>query len=311
MRPVPQKVIWLLQYVAVRVVEMVLRCFPIKANLATARYAGDVLYVLDRRHRKVALGNLRASFPGASEKTIRRVARQSFEHMIMVGAEFLCMPRLTHFNAFTRCVEFGPRLEDALGLFASKRPCIIAGAHFGNWEVAAYMLASMGTPPTSVGRPLDNPYLDRHVRTLREKTGQKILSKFGMTGEAIDRLREGAILAFPADQDAGRRGFFVEFFGRKASAYKSIAYLALEEGVPIVVGGAYRTERLSVFRAMVTDIIDPTEYEEGVDAAIAITQRYTKALERLICYAPEQYLWVHRRWKTRPPEERKAKAKAR
>ncbi|HUU32383.1 MAG TPA: lipid A biosynthesis acyltransferase, partial [Phycisphaerae bacterium] len=106
-----------------------------------------------------------------------------------------------------------------------------------------------------------------------------------------------------------------DFFGRKASAYKSIAYLALEENVPIFVGGAYRTLDRPAYRTgrfhyriVMIDAIYPDAYPRSLDGAMAITQRYTAALERLVRLAPDQYLWVHRRWKTRPPLERSAAA---
>jgi KDO2-lipid IV(A) lauroyltransferase len=98
----------------------------------------------------------------------------------------------------------------------------------------------------------------------------------------------------------------VDFFGRKASAYKSIAYLALETGAPIIVSGTYRVGPPVRYRSHITDIIDPAEYENSLDGATAITQRYTSSLERLVRHAPGQYLWIHRRWKTRPREEREA-----
>ena len=290
---------------ALRLVEMALQCFPMKANLRTARFAGDMLYWLDRKHRERAMENLRASFPRASESALRRIARRSCEHLIMVGAEVLCLPRLMRFNRFLQYVDIS-RCMDEFQYLVTGKPCILVTGHFGNWEMVGYAMAAMGFPPTSVARPLDNPYLNDYILRLRERTGQKILFKEGMTEEALARLREGRPLGFIADQDAGRRGFFVDFFGRKASAYKSIAYLAMEENVPIFVGGAYRDGNRFQYHIVVIDRIDPSEYPKGIDGAIAITQRYTAGIERLVMMAPGQYLWVHRRWKTRPPEERPA-----
>jgi len=302
-----QKTVWLLQYVALRLVEMALQCFPIDLNLRTARVAGGLLYLLDRRHRERAIENLRASFPGTDEATLRRMARRSCEHLIMVGAEVLCLPRLMQFNSFLRYVDMG----GCLGPFqyvAGKRPCLLVTGHFGNWEMVGYAMAAMGFPPTSIARPLDNPYLNDYILRLRQRTGQRILFKEGMTDAVIARLRQGVPIGFIADQDAGRRGFFVDFFGRKASAYKSIAYLAMEENVPIFVGGAYRVGGRFRYRIVMTDAIYPQEFPRGLDGALAITQRYTAAIEKLVRLAPDQYLWVHRRWKTRPPEERQAAA---
>jgi len=295
---------WLLQYGALRVVETALQCFPIDTNLGTARLAGDLLYWFDRRHRRRALGNLRASFPEASERALRRIARRSCRHLIMVGTEVLCLPRLMQFNSFLKYADVDGCLEPLLYV-AGDAPCILVTGHFGNWEMVGYAMAAMGLAVTSVARPLDNPYLNDYVMRLRQRSGQKILMKSGVTEEALAELRRGRHLGFIADQDAGRRGFFVDFFGRKASAYKSIAYLAMEQNIPIIVGGAYRVGDRFRYRMVVTDTIHPDEYPRGVDGAMAITQRYTAAIERLVRHAPEQYLWVHRRWKTRPPEERK------
>jgi KDO2-lipid IV(A) lauroyltransferase len=300
-----QKAIWFLQYAALRLVEMLLQCFPIEWNLMTARLAGSILYRLDRRHRERALENLRASCPGAAEETLRRVARRSCEHLIMVGAEVLCLPRLMQFNRFLEYVDISQCLESFQHI-AGGKPAILVTGHFGNWEMVGYSMAAMGFPATSVARPLDNPYLNAYILRLRERTGQKILFKEGMTEEALADLRRGRPLAFIADQDAGRRGFFVNFFGRKASAYKSIAYLAMEENIPIFVGGAYRDGPGFHYRLVMTDRIDPAEYPRGIDGAVAITERYTAGIEKAVRLAPDQYLWVHRRWKTRPPEERKA-----
>ena len=299
-----QRAVWLLQYGALRVVETALQCFPIDTNLATARLAGDLLYWFDRRHRRRALGNLRASFPEASETTLRRIARRSCRHLIMVGTEVLCLPRLMQFNSFLKYADVDGCLEPLLYV-TGEQPCILVTGHFGNWEMLGYAMAAMGLAPTSVARPLDNPYLNDYVMRLRQRSGQKILMKSGVTEEALAELRRGRHLGFIADQDAGRRGFFVDFFGRKASAYKSIAYLAMEQNIPIIVGGAYRVGDRFRYRMVVTDTIHPDEHPKGVDGAMAITQRYTTALERLVRHAPEQYLWVHRRWKTRPPKERK------
>ena len=299
-----QELIWRLQYVALRMVEAALQCFPIDLNLMTARLAGRLLYRLDRTHRERALANLRASFPGAAESHLEALARRSCEHLIMVGAEVLCLPRLMQFNRFLDYVDIRQCLPSFQHV-AAGRPAILVTGHFGNWELVGYSMAAMGFPPTAIARPLDNPYLNDYILRLRERTGQRILFKEGMTEEALGELRRGRPVAFIADQDAGRRGFFVDFFGRKASAYKSIAYLALEENIPIFVGGAYRLGPGFRYRVVMLDRIEPADYPRSLDGALAITARYTAAIEQVVRLAPEQYLWVHRRWKTRPPEERR------
>jgi KDO2-lipid IV(A) lauroyltransferase len=300
-----QKLNWYFQYVALRAVEMLLQCFPIEDNLKAASLVGDLLYLLDRRHRQRALENLRASFPEKSDAELRRIARKSCEHLIMVGAETLCMPRLMQFNKYLDYIDISGCL-DPFQYIAAGNPAILVTGHFGNWEMMGFSMSAMGFPPTAVARPLDNPYLNEHILALRQRTGLKILFKEGMTDEAMADLRRGRPLGLIADQDAGRRGFFVDFFGRKASAYKSIAYLAMEENIPIFVGGVYRVGPGFRYRIEMTDRIQPADYPKDLDGALAITQRYTAGIEKAVRLAPEQYLWVHRRWKTRPPEERKA-----
>ncbi len=121
--------------------------------------------------------------------------------------------------------------------------------------------------------------------------------------EIADLLSTGGVVAFVADQNAGPKGVFVDFFGRKASTYKSIALLAMQFEVPIIVGFARRIEPHFQFLIDTQDIIYPDDWKNENDPLIYITQRYTKAIENFVRDAPEQYWWMHRRWKTRPKGE--------
>ena len=106
------------------------------------------------------------------------------------------------------------------------------------------------------------------------------------------------------DQDAGPRGLFVDFFGRPASTFKSIALLSLNYQAPIFVFGAARVGEPMRYRVYLEDLILPEDYASHPDAPRAITERYTRALERLVRRHPEQYFWLHRRWKHQPkPKE--------
>jgi KDO2-lipid IV(A) lauroyltransferase len=110
-------------------------------------------------------------------------------------------------------------------------------------------------------------------------------------------------VGFIADQNAGPKGIFVDFFGRKASTYKSIGLLAMQYQVPVVIGYARRQSESFRFKMCVQDIIYPEDWASQPDALRYITQRYTKAIEDFVSEDPGQYLWVHRRWKTRPKGE--------
>ena len=116
-------------------------------------------------------------------------------------------------------------------------------------------------------------------------------------------LEKNGIVGFTADQNAGKKGIFVDFFGRKASAYKSIALLAMQFEVPVIIGYARRVGDRFRFRCGAQDIIYPEDWKSQEDPLRYITQRYTRAIEDFIRVEPDQYLWVHRRWKTRPKGE--------
>jgi KDO2-lipid IV(A) lauroyltransferase len=176
-------------------------------------------------------------------------------------------------------------------------------AHYGNFEVLGYTLATLGFPMSSVARPLDNRYVSDWVYGVREKHGQRIIGKKGATTELTDVLDEKGVVGFVADQNAGSKGMFVDFFGRKASTYKSIGLLAIRYDVPIVVGYARRIKDQFNFELAPRDIIYPDDWKSQPDPLFYITQRYNKAIEDFVREDPGQYWWVHRRWKSRPKGE--------
>jgi KDO2-lipid IV(A) lauroyltransferase len=191
----------------------------------------------------------------------------------------------------------------------SRRPLLIVTGHFGNWEMAGYAIGMFGFRTYAVARRLDNPYLDKFFASFRSGTGQTILDKNADYERIQNVLKEGGAIAMVADQDAGPRGMFVDFFGRPASTFKSIALLALEYNAVMVVVGVPKVAEPMRYQVVSEDVILPEDYADRPDAVKEITQRFTSALERQVRQAPEQYFWLHRRWKHQPPV-RKAKRAA-
>jgi KDO2-lipid IV(A) lauroyltransferase len=138
---------------------------------------------------------------------------------------------------------------------------------------------------------------------VREKQGQRIVGKKGATTEVVEVLDRGGAVGFIADQNAGSKGIFVDFFGRKASTYKSIGLLAMQYNVPVVIGYARRLDGRFKFSLGVQDVIYPADWQDQDDPLRYITQRYTSGIEQSVRADPGQYLWIHRRWKTRPKGE--------
>src|SRR5438128_1208928 len=154
-----------------------------------------------------------------------------------------------------------------------------------------------------LGRPLDNRYVNDWLMGVRERQGGKIIAKKGATEEVSEILEKRGVIGFVADQNAGSKGIFVDFFGRKASTYKSIGLLAMEYNIPVAVGYARRVNDRFQVEVGVQDIIRPQDWANEPDPLGYITQRYTKAIEDFVRKDPGQYWWVHRRWKTRPKGE--------
>lgn len=135
----------------------------------------------------------------------------------------------------------------------------------------------------------------------------RVITKWGATPEIQQTLRNNGLIAFIADQNAGDQGLFVPFFGRLASSYKSIGLMAMRYKVPIIAGTASRVGEGFRYQITVTDIIDPQDWADRPDPLYYITARYNRAMEQMIRVAPWQYLWAHRRWRSRPRHERQGK----
>lgn len=301
-RPRNSKVDWL-QYVGLRVVHMMMHCWPVHLNLRLAQFIGDCLYRFDAKHRKRAIGNISRSFPHFSPAQVERLARESMRQTIMLFVEVLFTVRLVRLDTFTKFVQLG-NFRDTLDLMMQRhRGLIMLTGHYGNWEILGYVMAVLGFPTVAVARPLDNPYVNEWLLGVREKKGQRIVDKKGATADITATLEAHGVVGFIADQNAGPKGLFVDFFGRKASTYKSIGLLAMQYEVPVIIGYARRIGNHFKFEIGTQDVIFPDDWKNEEKPLHYITQRYTKAIEDMVAAEPGQYLWIHRRWKTRPKGE--------
>ncbi len=197
-------------------------------------------------------------------------------------------------------------VERAKWLMLEGRGLLMVGAHYSNFEIIGYLLGLFGFEVYSIARPLDNKYISRYLYGVRRAAGQRIIDKKGASMRMEELTSRGASLCFVADQDAGKKGIFVDFFGRKASTYKSIGLLAITKNMPIVVGYSRRINNRFYFEIGINRIIFPEEWADKDDPLKWVTAEYTRAIEEFVREDPSQYWWVHRRWKRRPKEERKA-----
>ncbi len=288
-------------YLVVRVVGLLFQTLPLAWSLYVVRTIALGLYHVDKRHRRVAIDNLRHAFPGVyTEQQLEKMALDVFTHFATMAMEMALIPRMVGSRRWRDGLTdtFSPELRAAL---SSGRPILVVTAHYGNWELTAFMLRFFGIKAHLVARPLDNPYLDDLFRQFREMVGHKVLSKHGDLRRMHEVLDENGCLCTLIDQDAGARGMFVDFFGRPASTHKVIAHLAKRTGALIVVTAAQNLGTPLDYAVRTTDIIDADEYAGHPDAVFAITQRVTHGIEKLILHDPRQYFWFHQRWKHHPP----------
>jgi KDO2-lipid IV(A) lauroyltransferase len=290
--------VWV-SYAALRTLIVFLLLFDVETNLRFARFLGRLLWNGYHRGRRRALENLRASFPEKEEKWIRNTGRRSFEHIAMLAIDVLFTPRLVKKHNWRDYSRY-KGVETAKWLMQEKKGLLMVGAHYGNFEIIGYLLGLFGFDVYSIARPLDNKHLNDYLYGVRRRAGQKIIDKKGAAEQMDELISNGSTLCFIADQDAGKKGIFVDFFGRKASTYKSIALLAATHKIPIGVGYARRIDNRFFFEIGVNRIISPDEWTGREDPIEWITAEYTVAIERFVREDPVQYWWLHRRWKHKP-----------
>jgi KDO2-lipid IV(A) lauroyltransferase len=306
-------------YLTVRSVVCVLQMVSPRIAYAIAECIAWAGHRLIKSRRRIALENVRAAFPGISTESAERLVREMFYHFACAIVEMALLPRKLHLTNWRKFLSMdGPGVP----AFLRERSVLIVTAHFGNWEMAGFALGLLGFRTYAIARKLDNPYLERYALKFRQRTGQTILFKNDDFDRISAVMKAGGKVATLADQDAGEKGLFVEFFGRPASTHKAIALMAREFDAVILVMGVPRVRRAAYpqrpdfdpssplaplfYRVRCADVIDPREYADDPNALKAITARYTAAIEALIREHPEQYFWLHRRWKHQPKAKRKA-----
>jgi len=297
-----------LGYALVRVIFAIMQMFPIEWNLVTARLCARFWRRVMPRHYRRAVDHLRLAYGDTmSEAEIERIAMRCLESTAMFAVEGICLPRRITEATWNRYIHT-TNFEEALDVILEGRGAVMVTGHYGSFELMGHLMANLGFEMVSVMRPLDNAYLNDYLVASRRVNGQILLDKKGAMQHAEGYLERGSLLGFIGDQDAGRKGIFVDFFGVPASTYKSIGLLAMQARLPIIVGYARRRGHHAHYDVGVQRVIHPREWDAQDDPLRWITQEYTTAIEAFVREEPEQYLWIHRRWKHKPRERKKTGA---
>lgn len=261
---------------------------------AWAPFYARLLDLAAPRLRRTALRNLEMA--GYPESERRRIADGVFRSIARLIRSFAMFPRLTRENVHELIRYDG--LENFTAAKARGKGVLVATAHLGNWELSAFAHVLMTAPMCVVVRPLDNPQIDALVERYREMSGNRVIRKKEAAREILRALKAGEAVGILIDQNVTpAEGVFVDFFGVQACAGTAFAKFAHHSGAAVVPGFALwnRDESRYVLHFY-------PEIEMSGDVQID-TQRIHSALEAIIRRYPDQWLWIHRRWKTRPPGE--------
>jgi Kdo2-lipid IVA lauroyltransferase/acyltransferase len=287
--------IWAEYSLALALVET-LRCLPLPVANAFARTIARLLDAVAPRLRRVALTNLSFALPALDARARGRIVDGVFESLARILVALARFPSLNRSNISDWIAYDG--LDHYRAAQREGRGVLIATAHLGNWELSAFAHALLAEPMYVMVRPLDNPLIDRLVERRRSLSGNHLIDKRDAARAVIKALRTNGAVGVLIDQNtAPSEGVFIDFFGKPACAGSAFVKLAHHSQAPVIPGFALwdRASRRYVLRFY--------PRIEMTGDVLADTQRLHSALEHVIRQYPDQWMWIHRRWKTRPAGE--------
>ncbi|MDO4583480.1 MAG: lysophospholipid acyltransferase family protein [Planctomycetia bacterium] len=283
-------------YLVVRLFISIVQALPLEKAVAWgdvwAWLASDVFRI---RGRLVA-ENLRFAFPEKSEEERHLIQHEMWRHLFRMVVETAFAERKIHLTNWKQYVELVREVPPLRAMYEG-RPVIFATGHLGNFEFAGYVLGLIGIPAYTVARTLDNRYLDRYLGRFRRSSGQAIIPKDKAAPMLREAMQLGKSLAILTDQHAGKKGVKAISFGRVVSTHKVISILAQTYHAPVAISSSIRQERKPFhFVIEVSEFLEVTENPEFAGTK-EMAQWYNDCMERLIRRNPEQYWWLHNRWR--------------
>jgi Kdo2-lipid IVA lauroyltransferase/acyltransferase len=281
----------------------VLGAIPRSGALAVGRFVAWTTYHLSKRLRAIATHNLKLALPELQPSEREQIVRGVFANLGRLLAEFCQLPRLTSENVSERVIydgyeNFGRALKRGQGV-------LFLTAHYGAWELCPYAHALYGHPLKFVVRPIDNPLVDELVNGYRMGSGNQVIEKKNSLKEILVTLKRGDAVGILIDQNTFREaGVFAPFFNIPACTTTSLATIALRTGAAIVPGVLIWDKHLRKHQLRFEPPVELVQTGNKQQDILTNTTRCNQVLEELVRKHPDQWLWVHRRWKTRPEGER-------
>ena len=291
-----------LEYVLVWAFVHTIGALPRPLAIGVGQFLGLTAYGLMSRLRKVGLRNLQIAFPEMAEKQRRRILFQLFQGLGRQLAEFCMFPRYTAENA--RKVATYDGFENYEAARAPGRGVLLLTAHIGGWEIGSFVHSIFGNPIKIVVRRLDNRKVDALVDRYRRLHGNETFAKEDFARGLLAAMKAGETVGILMDTNmTPPQGIFVDFFGVPACTASGMARVALRSGAAVVPAFTIWDRQLRKYRVRFDPALKLVSSGDDEADAVANTAFFTRVIEEYAARYPEQWLWVHRRWKTRPPGE--------
>jgi KDO2-lipid IV(A) lauroyltransferase len=288
-----------LEYAAAWPFIKILGILPRRLSRALAIALAQLIYLLHVRLRRVGMRNLALAFPEKTEAERARILRGVFTSLGRQLAEVCQLPKYTRENIDEVVVYDG--LENYERAYARGKGVLFVTAHFGAWELSAFAHSLHGHWLHVVMRPMDNDYLDRLIQSYRTMYGNKTVGKDDFVRGLLAAMKEGEVVGILMDTNmTPPQGVFVDFFGIPACTASGLARIALRTDAAVVPGFTIWDEALGKYRLRFDPAVELARTGDLEADIVANTQKFTAVIEEYVRKYPEQWLWVHRRWKTRP-----------
>lgn len=292
-----------LEYAAAWPFIKILGTLPRPFARAFAITLSRLVYLFHFRLRRVGMRNLELAFPGKSEKERKRILRAEFTSLGRQLAELCQFPRYTPENIDE--VVIYEQLENYERAYERGKGVLFLTAHFGAWELSAFAHSLHGHRVNIVMRPMDNPYLDGMLQSYRTMHGNKVVPKDDFVRGLLAAMKAGETVGILMDTNmTPPQGVFVDFFGIPACTASGLARIALRTDAAVIPGFTVWDESLRKYRLRFDPALELVRTGDLEADIVTNTQKFTTVIEEYVRRYPEQWLWVHRRWKTRPPGEK-------
>lgn len=258
-----------------------------------------ILFPIAKRHRRIAYENISHAFPNLSEQEKLDLVKKHFRYLGMLMAGTLYAPRINKEWMEEYLVYDSISLKIEKDTVKENVGVILISGHFGTWEILVQFLG-MRMKGAGIYKKIRNVYVNDWIKKLREKNGIVLVST-EENSKTMKLIKDGYFMGFGADQNAGKAGIFVDFLNRKASTYQGPALMAYLTNAKILFYSVLCGENGKVLvRIKDLGFINKKDFKSREDAVRAYTEKWTNILEEEIKLFPEQYFWVHRRWRTKP-----------